>query len=82
MRRYAHYVQIIPADGWWAIYEMEDGSREKSKISAIALCRHENVDDHLIFLDAPDDAGLCDDVYETSNCRGVFYQGSKELEGL
>lgn len=72
------YLQIIPADGWWAIYEMEDGSREKTKIAAISLHR----EGYLVFLDAPDDTGLCDDVYETRNCRGVFYQGSKELEGL
>ena len=71
------FMQIIPADGWWAVYKIDGGMRTKSKIAAIALKRNGNVS----FLDA-DYSGYIDDASIVSNLEGIYYQGDKHLEGL
>mgnify|MGYP001580523367 CR=1 FL=1 len=69
------YVQIIPADGWWAIYKAEDGSTIKSKIAALAL----DEEGDIVWLDQ-ESRGWCEDATESLNFVGVFYDGDPALD--
>ena len=69
------YVQIIPADGWWAVYKEEDGTLTRSKVAAIAM--HE--DGGLAWLD-PDSSGFASDATECSNFVGIYFDGDTALD--
>lgn len=62
-------IQVIPANGWFAYYKLDDGPLEKSRIVCIAL--YDDGDIH--FMDV-DDSGFIDKIDSAHNLRGVKHE--------
>ncbi len=62
-------VQIIPAEGWWALYKEADGKYWKSKVACFALFQ----DGSITPMDC-DSSGWVDICKETDNLYRIYHQ--------
>lgn len=64
--------QIIPANGWQAIYEQEDGGLYAAPLCCWAVVEDEDGDSFVVGMDADSAVGACEEV---SNFVGFIGPG-------
>jgi len=64
-------VQLLPADGWFAVYENDDGSEIKSALSCWALVRDAEGDTSVMGMDAADYVDFAEDTKNFKNYSHV-----------
>jgi hypothetical protein len=74
--------QIVPAEGWYAVYKLADGSRRKSRVALWALAGPQDGEefDDVTGLDVGD-VGI-DACKETKNFEGYIHSSNPDFDRI